>query len=130
MTEAAVLCGLLQLRPRIGNGHKIPSGGVADGVGDARKKIIHQNIRLERRPGFAGNNESCACDVDAALEAPHLIRVGGIEHMQLGMAGRRSQALGQHLGAETRSAHAEEENIAETALAQLLAEVAELGGVA
>lgn len=100
VTEAAVLRGLLQLRPRIGNGHKIPSGGVADGVGDARKKIIHQNIRFERGPGFAGNNESCVRDVDAALEAPHLIRVSGIEHMQVGMAGRRSQALGQHLGAE------------------------------
>ena len=130
VTEAAVLCGLLQSRPRIGNGHKIPSGGVADGVGDARKKIIHQNVRLERGPGLAGNDEGCACDVDAALEAPHLIRVGGIEHMQLGIAGRRSQTLGQHFGSKTRSAHAKEENVAEAALAQLLAEVPELGGVA
>ncbi len=76
VTEAPVLCGLLQLRSWVGNGHKIPSGGVADGVRYARKKIIHQNVRLERRPGLAGNDESRTCDIDAALEAPHLIRVG------------------------------------------------------
>ena len=50
--------------------------------------------------------------------------------MQLGIAGRRSQTLGQHFGSKTRSAHAKEENVAEAAVAQLVTEAAELGGVA
>ena len=98
-------------------------GRAPDGDGRACKKIIHQHVRLERAARFAGDDEERARDVDARFETPHLLGIGGVEHMKRRIAGRRAQAFRQHLGAEARAAHAEEQHVGELLRAQVLGEV-------
>ena len=117
-----LLRGLLQAGARIGDGDEVPGGGAAEGSRRLGEKIIHQHVRLERRARLAGDDEQGARDIDATLETPHLLRVGGIEHMKRGIARRGSEALGQHLGAEARSAHAQEQHVGEIFRVQLAGE--------
>ena len=121
--KAFVLGGLLQPRARIGNGDEMGGGRAPDCSGCAYEKIIHQHVRLERAARFAGDDEESARDVDARFETPHLLGIGGIEHMKLGIAGCRAQACRQHLGAEARAAHAEQQHAGEFLRAYLLGEV-------
>jgi hypothetical protein len=113
----------LEPRAWIGDGDEMPAGGAAESGGRAGKKIFHQNVRFERRARLAGHNEQGARDIDAALETPYLLRIGGIEHVQFRVTRCGSQALCQHLGAEARSPHAEEQHIGEILGAQLPAEI-------
>jgi len=120
--KAFCLGGLLQKRAGIGDGDEMRGGCAPDGGGRAQK-IIHQHIRLERGARFAGDDEERARDIDARFETPHLLGIGGVEHMKRRIAGRRAQAFRQHLGAEARAAHAEEQHVGELLRAQVLGEV-------
>jgi hypothetical protein len=111
--KAFRLGGLLQLRRRIGDGDEAVCRCVANRGGSSCKKIIHQYTRLERCAGLAGDDEQRMRKVDAVLEAAHLLGIGGVEHVQFGMPGSGSQAIGQNVGAEARSAHAQQQHIGE-----------------
>ena len=76
------------------------------------EEIVHQHVGLERRARLARYDEQRARQIDLVLEALHLLRIGGIEHVQLGKSRRRAEALRQHLGAEARAAHAEKQHVA------------------
>ena len=90
--EFVLLGDLLHLRSRIRDGDEAAS--VAAG---ALEEILLEDVRLERRSGFAGDDEQRARQVHAALDRENLRRVGGIEDVQLGksvaLAERRVRGL-------------------------------------
>ena len=105
---------LLQRRAGIGHRDETMPGLLgADRLGDAGEEIILHHVRLGGAAGFAGDDEDGVGEVDLRLQAAHLRRIGGIEHMQFREAGLLRKGLGQYFRPEARSAHAEHDGIAE-----------------
>src|SRR5262252_10511062 len=50
-------------------------------------KILLEDVGLECAAGFARHQEQCAVDIDARLQVPDLRRGGGVEYVQLRVAG-------------------------------------------
>ncbi len=73
-----------------------------------------QDVRLQRRARLGGDDEQGALRVDQGFEAADLAGVGGVQHQELREPRLGAEGLGQHLGAETGAAHADQEHMGET----------------
>ena len=93
------------------------AGGLvrAHGVFHLLKKILLQDVRFQRGAGFAGHNYKRFLQVQLAANRLHLRRIGRVHNVQCGKARLLPEGLGQHLGAEAGTAHAQEKNRLETA---------------
>src|SRR5262249_7562986 len=70
-------------------------------------KILLEDVGLDAA-GLARHQEQCAADIDARLQVPDLRRVGGVEYVQLRVAGLGAEGFGEDLRAEARATHAEQ----------------------
>ena len=121
VAEPIALGDRLQLRSGIGDGDEPRSRLVgADRSLHALEEILLQDIRFERAAGLARYDEERSGRVDLAFDRSDLRRVGRVEHQQLGMAVLTSERLGKHLRPEARSAHAEEKDVGEVLLPDIL----------
>ena len=82
----------------------------AHGFRISSKKILLEDIGLQRGAGFAGDNHQRLGQVDLVAGGHHLRRVGGVDDAQRGKAGLLAKGGGQHLGAEAGAAHAQQQN--------------------
>src|SRR5438067_2477637 len=91
--------------------------------------MAEERQRLDRAARLGGHQEKRPGRVGALLGRPNGVRVGGIEHRQARVPGRRLERLRQYLRAETAAAHAEQEDVAETLLAGLVGQRLERGNL-
>src|SRR5260370_4548411 len=111
--EAFLLRYLWQARARIGDGHEMPAGlPLANERNDLRPEIIEEDVGLERSARLAGHDEQRALQIDPVLQRADLLGIGGVEYVKCRSAGSRAQRSRQHFGAQARSAHAEQQNVA------------------
>ena len=75
------------------------------------KKYLLEDRGLERGARFARHDEQRRRRIDPALERADLRRIGGVEHVQLGELRLPAKGPLQHLGAEARASHAEDQNV-------------------
>jgi hypothetical protein len=114
VSKTGTLCHLLQLRAGIGDGEKATAGFLrANDLLDAVEEILLENVGLERRSRFARDDEERVLQIDLVLERLHLGRVGRIEYVKLRIAADLSEGLFQHFGTQTRSPHAQQQDIGE-----------------
>src|SRR5215471_10873169 len=90
------------------------------------KKVLLENVRLERAPTLAGDDEQSLADVNLLLKRLDLRGVRRIEHMQLGKPGNRSKGHPQHFRTEAGSSHAEQQHVLESGLFYLFRDVLQL----
>ena len=112
--EPVDLGHLLQLRPGVGDGDEAAARLLAsEALGGALEEVLLEDRGLERGARFARHDEQRRRRIDPALEGADLRRIGGVEHVQLGELRLPAEGPLQHLGAEARAAHAEEQNVRE-----------------
>ncbi len=80
---------------------------------DAGEEVLLEGARLERAARLAGDDDQRPVEVDAALERGDLRRHRRVEDVQLRRTGLAAERAGQHLGAQARAAHAEQERVRE-----------------
>ena len=125
VAEPIAFGDLLQRRSGIGDGDEPRSRLVgADRPLRALEEILLQDIRFERAAGLARHDEKRSGGIDLALDGSNLRRVGGVEHQKLGAAVLTPERLGKHLRPEARSAHAEEDDVGEALLPDVLGQTA------
>src|SRR5947209_7633672 len=90
------------------------------------EEILHVYVRLERRPGFAGDAKQSASRVDLLAEAANLNGISGVEDEQFGRAELPSKRHGKDFGREARAAHSEQQNVGEAVFGDLGTECLEL----
>ena len=104
---------LLHFRSGIGDGDEMAAGLVlANRQAGAGKEVLLENVGLESRSRFAGNDEQSFRRIQA-VKPLDLRGIGRIEHVQLREARDVSESFVQNFGAEAGPAHAEQENIGE-----------------
>ena len=114
VAEAIAFSDLLHLRAGIGDCNE----AVARFVGSqhllhAFKKILFVDVGFERAARFARNNEESFREIDFCFRVLDLRGVGGIEYVEPRKAGLLAESEGQNLRAKARSAHPEEQDVAE-----------------
>ena len=114
MPEPVAFGDLLHLRAGVGDGDE-PAAGLlaAHELLDAGEKVLAEDVRLERRPRLARDDEQGVLQIDGALEGLHLGRIGRIEHMKLRKPVDLPERRSDDFRAEARSAHAEEQDMRE-----------------
>src|ERR1041385_3549008 len=127
MEHIAAFSFLLEFRAGICDGDESAAGLVrADRLFYAFKEILFEDVGLECRSGFARNNEKRSCKVNFFFERLNLRWICGIKNVQAGEALDVTIGFFKHFRAKTGSTHAEQKNVGEIFLADLLREVLEL----
>ncbi len=117
VTEAVRLGEFLKLGSRVGDGDELTTCPVhADSLLDQLEEVLLEDVGLERRSRLAGDDEERAVEVQLLLEGSHLGRVGGVQDVQLGKAFDPTERHLEDLGAEARSAHPQEQGVADILL--------------
>ena len=88
----------------------LPSLVGAHGLLHLVEEILLQDIRLQRRAGFAGHHHQRLGQVDFVAGGLYLHRIGGIHDVQRGKARLLAKGERQHLGAKAGTAHAQQQN--------------------
>ncbi len=114
MAEVIGLGDLLHFRAGIGDGDEAAAGLVrADGLLHPFEEVLLENIGLERGAGLAGDDEQRLGQVDFVFGCLDLRRIGGIEHVQSREACDLAEGHRQHVGAQTGTAHAQQQDVGE-----------------
>ena len=88
--------------------------------------------RLDRAARLRSGDEQRAIDGTDLGDPCHRGRVGGVEHVQLESAGRRTRRLvgaGDHLGEQARAAHAGQDHVGELLGDELGGQALQAGGL-
>ena len=93
---------------------------------DAIEEILLEDVRFERRAGFARNDENRIRQIHLVLERLHLRRIGGIQHEQLRKAVDLSERHPQNFGTQAGSAHAEQQRMLEPRRFHILGDVLQM----
>ncbi len=121
LTEMRLAREFFELGAGIGNGDEmLRCAFLVQPLTDARKEILHEDIRFERRAGFARDDEQCPSDIDFLFQCRDLRRIGRIEHEQPGISLGLPESHGQHFGAHAGPTHAKNHRVRE-ALARYFA---------
>jgi hypothetical protein len=106
------------------------------GIGDRKEaaavaaaafvEILLIYVGLQRRAGLAGDNEQRALHIDLGFNRPDLRGIGGVEHVQPRESLNLAERQRQHLRTQAGAAHAEQENVAKPALANVGGDLAKL----
>src|SRR5207253_10240894 len=84
MAESRLLRDLLQLRARVGDRNEaLWRLLLADHFRHMLEEVLLEDVRLERRAGFARDDEERGREVDLALQRLQLGRVGRVEDSEL-----------------------------------------------
>ena len=128
--HAAEVMGLgrvLHLGAGIGDGHEALAGlGRPHRHLHALEEVLAQGVRLQRAARLAGDDHQRAGQVELALDGLHLGRIGGVDEVQLGEAGRLAERPGQRVDAEHGAAHADEQRVGEASGARVLGRLLEM----
>ena len=89
------------------------AGAVSDNLSGFFEEILHVNVGLERCAGFTRNAEQGARRIDLAANAADLHGIGGIEHQQVRRARGGAERQAEHLGTQTRTTHAQQQELGE-----------------
>ena len=118
-TLALGLC--FELGARVGDRHQALRGlALTQCLLQRSCKARLQDRRLQRATRLAGHQHQSLGEVQAALDARHLRRIGGIQHRQAREARRRTIGAGQNFGAQARTAHPEQQHIRQAFLTDAL----------
>ena len=114
LTEPAVRSDLLHLRAGISDGDETAARFLrAYGLLHALKEILFEDVGLESRTGFAGDDEKSLSEIELAFACLDLRRVGGIENVQTREAVNFAKGHGQNFRSKARPSHTQQENAAE-----------------
>ena len=91
-------------------------------LAQARPEILEQRARLDRAPRLGGDDEQRASQLERDLEGADRGGVGRVEHVQPGPSGAGGKAATQHLRGERGAAHAEQHDVGDALVANLLRE--------
>ncbi len=124
--KPSVFRHLLHLRAGVGDGHKMAARllGAHRAPHLLEEKLL-QDIRLERGTGFARHDHQRLAQVHCVAGGLHLRRVGGVDDVQLRESRLRPEGLGQHLGAQARAAHAQQQSRLEVGALHVAAQLRE-----
>ena len=117
MQKAIRLGNLLHLRSRIGDRHEVAADfRSANRLLGAFEEILLENVWFECAARLAGHNKKRLLDIDLVFEAFNLRRIGRIENVQCREVRDAAKRHAQHFGTKAGAAHAEEQDMLETAL--------------
>ncbi len=102
--------------------------GLAERLLGALEEILLEDVGFERAARFARDDEQRPLQVDRAFDAADLRRIGRVDDLQSREARPAAKALRQHLGAEARSAHAEQQDVGEPGALDLGGERLQMAG--
>ncbi len=126
LAEPVGLGDLLEPRARIGDRDESAARALRpDDLPGALEEVLLEDVRLERAPGLRRDDEERLRDVHLPLERPDLGGIGGVEHEHLGESVDPAERLLQHLGAEARASHAEQERPREALTRDVVGHAAE-----
>ncbi len=112
LAKAVLLGDELQLRARIGDRDKVLAGfPLTDDFLDPLEEVLLEDVRLEGVARLAGHDEEGGARICFPCVAADLCRIGRIEDMQLRITGHAAKGLPQHLRAQTRSSHSQQQHM-------------------
>ena len=118
--ELGSLRDLVQLRARIGDRDEVaPRALLTHRPPDAIEEVVLEDVRLERGAGLARHDEEGLGRVQASLHRADLSGIRRVQHVQLGKARDPAEGHPQHLGAEARAAHPQEQDMVEAPRARV-----------
>ena len=128
VAEAAVFRDLLHLGAGIGDGDEMAADFlVADLLADALVEILLEDVGLEGAAGFRRDDEECFLEVELFLDGLDLGGIGGIEHVEFGVAAELAEGQAEDFDAEAGAAHAEKHGVAEFGFLDFRGELLEVG---
>ena len=120
----------LEVRARVGDRDEaLPCRFRSDGLLHLVVEILLEDIRLEGAARFARDDEDRFRHVELLRECANLSRVGGIKDENLRIPVDLSVGEFHHFNAQTRTAHAEQNRMGETGLANLVGDLFEIAAV-
>jgi hypothetical protein len=100
-------------------------GLFADNFFGTREKVLFEDVWFECRSGLTGNTEETRSDVNLFFNGFDLLRVGGIKDVQRGKTVEMSERFRQDFRAQTRSTHAEKQQVGESGVPDFRGKVRE-----